>query len=120
MAIRIQRTVIDDIDQSTDSVDTYRFALEGVDYEIDLADHNIDRLRAALYPFVAAARRLPRRTSGKPPGGASRANSNSIRQWWHAHQNDLDLPAYNARGPIPHKVSTAFRTTAGQPEPHAG
>ncbi|MEU4218938.1 Lsr2 family protein [Actinoplanes sp. NPDC026623] len=112
MATRVQRTVVDDLDPSIEQgVDTYRFALEGVEYEIDLADHNLERLRAALYPFIAAGRRLPKSKTGKAATGEK---ASTIRQWWHDHEVDLGLPAYNARGVIPNQVKAAFRDT-GQP-----
>ena len=60
MAIRIQQILIDDLDGSTDSVTTRRFGLEDVSYEIDLSPANRERLRAALAPFIAAGRRLPK------------------------------------------------------------
>lgn len=107
MATRVQRIVVDDLDQSIeDGVGTYRFALQGVEYEIDLAKDNIDRLRAAMDPFIAAGRRLPKSKTGK---GATGEKRSAIRQWWHDHQIDLDLPAYNARGVIPNQVKAAFR-----------
>lgn len=47
MAKLVRTIVIDDLDAGTDGVGTDRFALEGVDYEIDLTPDNLGRLRAA-------------------------------------------------------------------------
>lgn len=65
MATKTIVLVTDDMDHSTDNVGTYRFALEGVEYEIDLAPHNLARIREALAPYIAAGRRLPKRTSAR-------------------------------------------------------
>jgi hypothetical protein len=63
VATRIERIVVDDLDASTDGVRTHRFALDGVEYEIDLSDANRQRLHAALAAFITAGRRLPKRTA---------------------------------------------------------
>jgi len=57
-----RRTITDDID-GTEARTTVRFALDGVDYEIDLSEANAKALREALQPYVAAGRvvRRPRR-----------------------------------------------------------
>jgi hypothetical protein len=65
MATRTIVVVTDDLDHSTDDVRTYRFALDGVEYEIDLSPSNQQRMREALAPYVAAGRRLPRPTAGR-------------------------------------------------------
>lgn len=112
MATRIQRTVVDDLDASTDGVGTYRFALEGVDYEIDLSEANLQRLRAALAPFTSAGRRLPkhkpatRRTSPTGPTAATKR----VRRWWADNPQRDDLPPFRANGPIPTQVYDAYRT----------
>jgi hypothetical protein len=111
---RIQRIVEDDLDRSTEQVGTYRFALEGVEYEIDLAEPNLERLRAALRPFIAAGRRLPK-NAGKTGRAAQTKGGSCIRQWWRDHQVDLGLPEYNTRGAIPTQVKAAFRDHTTQP-----
>ena len=109
MVTRIQRIVEDDLDRSTEQVRTYRFILEGVEYEIDLAGHNLERLRAALRPFIAAGRRLPKSSAGRTGRAPAAKTAPGIRQWWREHQVDLGLPQYNARGAIPNQVTAAFR-----------
>lgn len=112
MATKLHYTVVDDLDASTDRVGTYRFRLEGVDYEIDLSDDNLGRLRAALAPFIAAARRLPK-TSAKPRRSADKKNpaTAEVRAWWTAHWRDLDLPQPRPHGAIPTRVRDAHRAT---------
>jgi len=113
MATEVQYTVVDDLDHSTDRVGTYRFALEGVDYEIDLSEHNLGRLRQILAPFIAAGRRLPKTsgrtrratTAAKNPG----ATSAEVRGWWTQHWRELDLPEPRTHGAIPATVRAAHR-----------
>ncbi|TXK16401.1 Lsr2 family protein [Homoserinibacter sp. GY 40078] len=64
---------------------TTRFALEGVDYEIDLGPDNARALADALAPYVAAGRRV----SGSTRASSSRSRSKgadaerlaAIRSW---------------------------------------
>ena len=65
MAIRIHEELIDDLDGSTEHVTTRHFGLDNLRYEIDLSPANLQRLRAALAPFVAAGRRLPKTSTAK-------------------------------------------------------
>ncbi len=112
MATRIHTTVVDDLDGSTHEVGTYRFALEGHTYEIDLSAHNLDQLRAALAPFIAAARRLPKAAKATPRGAANRPTA-TVRAWWAANQANADLPPHRSNGPIPATVRTAHRAATG-------
>ena len=116
MVTRIQRIVEDDFDRTTEGVGTYRFALEGVEYEIDLAEPNLERLRDALRPFIAAGRRLPKNFAARTGQAALGTKADTgIRQWWREHQADLDLPEYKTRGAVPNQVKTAFRDRTTQP-----
>jgi hypothetical protein len=54
----IKTIYVDDLDGSTDSVKTIQFAVDDVAYSIDLAPHNVDKLRDALAPFIAHGQRL--------------------------------------------------------------
>ena len=56
MAQKVNIVLIDDIDESP-AAETVSFALDGKDYVIDLNEKNAKRLRDALAPFVAHARR---------------------------------------------------------------
>ena len=107
MTTHVKYIVVDDLDASTDGVGTYRFALEGVAYEIDLSEENLGKLRAALAPFVAAGRRQPKnRTTA---GGSRRSADAAVRDWWATHQQQLDLPTHRTHGPIPPTVREAYR-----------
>jgi hypothetical protein len=112
VAVHIQRTVVDDLDASTDGVGTYRFALEGVEYEIDLSQANLQRLRAALAPFTSAGRRLPKHkpaTRRANPTGPMAATKR-VRRWWADNAERDDLPTFRANGPIPTQVYDAYHT----------
>ena len=112
MATVVQYTVVDDLDASTDGVGTYRFALEGVQYEIDLSEPNLGTLRDALAPFIAAGRRLPKHKTAprRGPGTSNgRAAVAQIRDWWATHQQELNLPPHNTHGAIPRLVRDAYQ-----------
>ena len=57
MARVTQVSLVDDIDGSVAS-STVGFSLDGKTYELDLSDKNAGKLRNALEPFVASARRI--------------------------------------------------------------
>ncbi|MGH3924758.1 MAG: histone-like nucleoid-structuring protein Lsr2, partial [Pseudonocardiaceae bacterium] len=104
--------------EEAEDITTVEFALEGVTYEIDLADGNAAQLRDKLSRYVAAARK----TGGRRPGtrGADRsgrANGNgkvagsgynrdtlkAIREW--AKQNGHNV---SDRGRLPLNVVQAW------------
>jgi nucleoid-associated protein Lsr2 len=108
MATRTVRTIVDDFDGSTEGIGTYRFSLEDVGYEIDLSADNRDLLRAALAPFIAAGRRLPKTAKAKPRGNGYRPTA-ALRAWWADNEETAGLPAYRTHGPIPAAVHDAYR-----------
>jgi hypothetical protein len=108
---RVQHIVFDDLDHSTGDVATYRFALEGVHYEIDLSEQHLGDLRAALAPFITAGRRQPRSasTAGARAGDA-KALTRRVRAWWMANAEPLHLPPYSSHGRVPDAVRAAYDT----------
>ena len=75
-----QQTIVrytDDLDGSEAS-GSVEFALDGRNYEIDLNDENAAKLRDALAPYIAAARRDGGR-SGRRSSPAHAARSSSAR-----------------------------------------
>jgi hypothetical protein len=70
----------DDVDGSV-AAETIRFALDGVNYEIDLSSANAEKLRAAVAPWIGSARR----TGGRKAQGRAvvrgASNANTIRTW---------------------------------------
>ena len=107
MAQRVNVVLVDDIDES-EAAETVGFALDGVDYEIDLSDKHAADLRDALALFVAHGRRIGgRRKSGKRAPAASSSGEGvsaaDIRAW--ARENGWDVPE---RGRVSAEVREAY------------
>jgi hypothetical protein len=107
MAQRVNVVLVDDIDGS-DAVETVTFALDGVDYEIDLSDKHADQLRKAFAPYVGHARRTGGRRRGGRRSSSSSSSSNGasaadIRAW--ARENGWDVPE---RGRVSAEVREAY------------
>jgi hypothetical protein len=118
-----QKTIVTFIDDLTgeeaEDITTVEFALEGVTYEIDLADDNAAKLRDNLARYVAAARKTSARrpgvrgadrSTGRGAGNGSVARSGynrdtlrAIREW--AKQNGHSV---SDRGRLPLNVLHAW------------
>jgi len=72
MAQKTVVTFVDDLDGESEAEGTVPFALDGVQYEIDLTSENAQDLREIFAPYISAARRTGGR---KPAGGRSRASA---------------------------------------------
>jgi hypothetical protein len=109
--------ILDDLN-GEEGAKGYTFALDGKEYEIDLADENAAKLHDALAEFVAAGRRLHPSSSGRRGSGysAGRADNNTrekrnltreetaeIRTWATANGHKVA-----DRGRIPNSVLTAY------------
>jgi len=115
--VAITQTIVDDFDGSQPA-STYRFALDGADYEIDLSEDNLTKLRGALAPFIAAGRRRPktttrpgrgRRAAATRPGPAGPASA-AVRAWWVENWHAVGLPEPTSHlGQIPTQVRDAYR-----------
>ncbi len=89
----IKTVLIDDFDGTplSGNAASTTFSINGVQYEIDLAPANVQKLKDALAPFVKAGRRVggtaqggaakaaPRRRSGRHSNGAN--DVTAIRAW---------------------------------------
>ena len=102
MATKVLTTLQDDIDGS-DATQTVRFALDGVEYEIDVSDRNANRLRNSLSEFIAHGRRVGGRR-GQMPASSSDVDTKAVRKW--AEANGIEI---NARGRIPTDVVERFK-----------
>jgi hypothetical protein len=106
MAQRVNVVLVDDID-GNDAEETVSFALDGVDYEIDLSDKHAGELRNALSLYVGHARRTGgRRKSGRrssAPAADDGASAAEIRAW--ARENGWDVPE---RGRVGADVREAY------------
>ncbi|MGA8210219.1 MAG: Lsr2 family protein [Nocardioidaceae bacterium] len=111
MAQRVNVILVDDLDGS-DAVETVGFALDGVDYEIDLSEQHAAQLRDAFSLYVGHGRRTGgRRRSGRrsastaaaPTASAGGASAAEIRAW--ARENGYDVPE---RGRVSAEVREAY------------
>ena len=112
MARKVQVILSDDLDENLPADETVSFALDGVNYEIDLAEKNARELRDAFSRYVQAARKVGRGTRASG-GGRSRATggggrmdreqAGAIRDW--ARKNGH---AVSDRGRIPSSVVEAY------------
>jgi hypothetical protein len=105
MAQTVQVHLEDDLDGGP-ADHTVSFALDGKDYEIDLSDANAEKLREALRPFVAAARKTPTgngRTKRTTSTSSSAGETAAIRAWAKANGHPV-----SDRGRIHQSVKDAF------------
>lgn len=78
MAKRVNTVVTDDIDGSSDA-EAVSFSFDGMDYEIDLAPANRERLQKLMQPFIDSGRRVGRKRPSRT--AASRRETAAIRAW---------------------------------------
>ena len=99
--------LLEDDTDGSEAAETVRFAIDGVDYEIDLSERNAAKLRSAFEPYVAKARKTGKRSGRR---GTARANgfgevdTKAVRKW--AEANGIKL---NTRGRIPTDVLQKYR-----------
>lgn len=102
------KTLIQYVDDLTgeelpkDKAETVPFALDGVDYEIDLSSKNAKELRKVMQKYVDAGHRIGRKT-GKRGAKTSGPTAQELRLW--AEQNGIEVPP---RGRIPQSVHDAY------------
>jgi hypothetical protein len=112
LARKIHVQLIDDI-SGEDAQETLRFSLDGVDYEIDLAEQNAAGLRGALAPFIGHGRRV-RSASGSRSARAvpsSREETQKVREWARVHGYSP-----SPRGRISQDIKKAYDSAQGQRE----
>lgn len=108
MAKKTVVELIDDID-GTEASTTVEFALQGVEYEIDLSDEHVDQIHADFTKWIISARRTggrARRSSGVP---SSQKETAKIRQW--ARENNIEV---SDRGRISAEVREQYFQAVGQ------
>jgi nucleoid-associated protein Lsr2 len=96
----MQKTVVelvDDIDGSL-ATETIRFALDSVEYSIDLSGRNAEKLRGDMEKWVKAAQKIGSRRSRKTTNGRG-PDLKAVREW--AASNKIEL---SSRGRVPQKV----------------
>lgn len=104
MAQKIQVLLIDDIDGSK-AEESVTFALDGVNYEIDLNAEHAAALREDLAKWVGAARKVTSRGTATRARSARRSSSDAdtIRQWARANNHKV-----SDRGRIPQSIRDAY------------
>ena len=109
MARITQVTLVDDVDGSP-ADENVSFSLEGRRYQLDLSKKNAAKLRDALAPFVASARRAGGRGRAKMTQRptADRERTTAIREWARQHGHKVA-----DRGRIPADVIEAYEKAAG-------
>ncbi len=108
MAKRVSVTLVDDTDGSN-ADETVSFALDGVNYEIDLSSHNADKLRNSMATWIGFATRSGGRKSTKAIGkGTGRRNVSAVREWARANGH-----AVSERGRISADVQAAYDKANG-------
>ncbi len=109
MAQKVQTLFIDDIDGG-EAAGTVRFALDGVEYEIDLSIEHTDELHTALGKYIGHARKVggtTRRRGGRR--GVSTIDTTAVRAW--AREQGIDI---KDRGRVPADVVAKYRAATGQ------
>jgi sRNA-binding protein len=112
VAQKVQTLFIDDIDGSA-AEDTVRFALDGIDHEIDLSAGHAQQLRDALAAYVKAGRRVsgasrrPARSGRR--GSQSGLNTTEVREWAKAQGIEV-----KDRGRVPAELVVKFKAATGQ------
>lgn len=114
MAKKVVVELVDDLDNSAieeGEGGTVSFALEGVNYEIDLGSANIEQLRTVLAPYIEKGRRTGRagaaRKASSSAGSGLPTLNQQIREW--AKTRGLDVPS---KGPLPKRIREAYESAS--------
>lgn len=116
MAKQIIHKLVDDLDGG-DADETVKFALDGVQYEIDLSAKNAEKLRNVFAPYVAAGVRVGRggvvvggrAARGRGNAAADREQNKAIREWAKKAGK-----AISDRGRIPQEIVDEYHARAGR------
>ncbi|WP_078345187.1 histone-like nucleoid-structuring protein Lsr2 [Mycobacteroides chelonae] len=85
MAKRARIELVDDMDGEELADETVEFGLDGIDYEIDLSEHNAEQLRADLSRWIEHARQCKRRAMPR------HVPRQEVREW--ARRKGYAVPA---------------------------
>lgn len=108
MAQKVQVLLVDDIDGGVAS-ETVTFALDGVTYEIDLAEGNAQKLRDDFAQWIGYARRSGgRKVSGRRTASAGRRDLNAVREWGRANGFQV-----SDRGRVSRELQAAYDKANG-------
>lgn len=115
MAKQIIHKLVDDLDGG-DADETVKFALDGVQYEIDLSNKNAEKLRELFAPYVAHGSKVGRggvvvggrAARGRGGATADRAQNKAIRDLAKREGREI-----SDRGRIPQEIVDEFHAKAG-------
>ncbi|MEV6842652.1 Lsr2 family protein [Actinoplanes sp. NPDC051411] len=110
MAKQIIHKLVDDLDGG-DADETVKFALDGIQYEIDLSEKNAAKLRELFDPYLSAGSKVARggvvvggrAARGRGGATADREQNKAIREW--AKKSGKDI---SDRGRIPQEIVDEF------------
>lgn len=91
------------------AVETVRFGVDGLFYEIDLEPKGAAKLRDTVAEYVAAARKIRKDAMGTTGTRVPDPETKIIRSWWEENAGKVNIP-YVSRGRIPYKVMDAYRS----------
>ncbi|MFI6362289.1 Lsr2 family protein [Nocardia sp. NPDC050630] len=106
MARKVVVTLVDDFDGKSPAEETVAFALDGVEYEIDLSITNAGQLRGIFESWTSNARKIGRAARVKSQTSRTandRARTVAIRDWARAKGITV-----SARGRISAEVAQAY------------
>jgi hypothetical protein len=103
MATKVLTTLQDDIDGSN-ATQTIRFALDGIEYEIDVSDRNANRLRNSLSEFIANGRKVGGKLARRKTASFAEVDTKAVRAW--AKANGIEV---SNRGRIPAEIVERYR-----------
>ncbi|WP_216908752.1 Lsr2 family protein [Nocardia sp. NBC_01377] len=106
MARKVTVELVDDYDGKSEAQETVRFAVDGVDYEMDLSVLNGARLRGIFEQWTPHARKAGRVPRGESGSGQAtdREQAQTIREW--ARSNGMEV---SSRGRISAEVVEAYQ-----------
>jgi hypothetical protein len=113
--------ITDDLDGSPNAK-TITYTFEGQEYEIDLSEANLEKLREALKPYLEKSRlvereqpilqvvpsgRGRRRSTGTGPSSSGRSDLGQVREWAKEQQEARGWKVAD-RGRIPQNIIDAY------------
>jgi hypothetical protein len=110
MARKVQVVLEDDLNGG-EAAETVQFALDGKSYEIDLSEKNAAALRAAMKPWIDAARRAGRAPVPSAPvqrPARRSGEASAIRKW--AEENGIEV---STRGRISADLRARYKASVG-------
>jgi len=116
VAKQIIHKLVDDLDGG-DADETVKFALDGIQYEIDLSKKNAAKLRDVIAPYMASGSKVGRggvvvggrAARGRGGAAADREQNKAIRAW--AKKTGKDI---SDRGRIPQTIVDEYHAKAGR------